>query len=249
MNPGVVVRDAMGREWHVKQPHRGNLGDEGPVEVVLSRVLSALGYHQPPVYFLRSFTMTDASGTRIEPGGRFRLEESWLTDRGSWSWQKNPFVNSRQYNGLLVILMMFNSSDLKNSNNSLYEVTRDQRVERWYVVRDLGSALGKSARFRPRRNDIDRFERTLFIRDVTSGFVEFDYHGLHQELIRRRISPADVGWAGALAERLSVRQWHDAFRAGGYPPDIAARFIDILLARIAQARQIAASDLQQRGGQ
>ena len=92
VNPGVVVRDAMGREWHVKQPHRGSLGDEGPVEVVLSRVLSALGYHQPPVYYLRSFTMTDASRTWIEPGGRFRLHESWLTDRGSWSWQKNPFV-------------------------------------------------------------------------------------------------------------------------------------------------------------
>jgi len=248
-NPGVVVRDQMGREWHVKQPHRGNLGDEGPVEVVLSRVLSALGYHQPPVYFLPSFTMTDASGTRIEPGGRFRLEESWLTDRGSWSWQKNPFVDSRPYNGLLVILLMFNSSDLKNSNNTLYEVTRDRRVDRWYVVRDLGSALGKTARFRPKRNNIDRFERTLFIRDVTRGFVEFDYHGLHQELIRRRISPADAGWAAALAERLSVRQWHDAFRAGGYPPDMAERFIDILVARIAQARQIAAGDLQQTGGQ
>ena len=248
-NPGVVVRDGMGREWHVKQPHRGNLGDEGPVEVVLSRVLSALGYHQPPVYFLRSFTMTDASRTWIEPGGRFRLHESWLNDRGSWSWQRNPFVNSRPYNGLLVLLLMFNSSDLKNSNNSLYEVTRDQRVERWYVVRDLGSALGKTSRFRPRRNNIDRFERTLFIRHVTDGFVEFDYHGNHPELSHRRITAVDVEWAGALAGRLSVRQWHDAFRAGGYPPEIATRFIDVLLARIAQARQIAASDLELRGGQ
>ena len=102
-NPGVVVRDPQGREWHVKQPPRRSAqGEEGPVEVVLSRVLSGLGYHQPPVYFLRSFTMADASETRIEPGGRFRLHEPWLKDRGSWSWQQNPFVNERPFNGLLV---------------------------------------------------------------------------------------------------------------------------------------------------
>jgi hypothetical protein len=249
VNPGVVVRDAVGREWHVKQPHRGGLGDEGPVEVVLSRVLSGLGYHQPPVYFLRSFAMKGPSGTRTEWGGRFRLQEPWLIDRGSWSWQQNPFVNTRPYNGLLVILLMFNSSDLKNSNNTLYDVAHNQRVDRWYVVRDLGSALGKTSRFRPIRNEIDRFERTLFIRQVADGFVEFDYHGLHQELVRRRISPADVGWANALLERLSARQWHDAFRAGGYPPNLAARFIHILHARIAQARQIAAGDLQPTEGQ
>ncbi len=41
-NPGVVVMDADGREWHVKQPIGSMRGDEGPVEVTLSRVLSAV---------------------------------------------------------------------------------------------------------------------------------------------------------------------------------------------------------------
>ena len=77
-NPGVTVIDARGREWHVKQAPRNHQGAEGPVEVVLSRVLSAVGYHQPPVYFVPSFTMTDASGTHQEPGGRFRLKVSAL---------------------------------------------------------------------------------------------------------------------------------------------------------------------------
>src|SRR5262245_54715953 len=48
-NPGLVVRDPAGREWHVKQPPHNHNGAEGPVEVVVSRVLSAVGYHQPPV--------------------------------------------------------------------------------------------------------------------------------------------------------------------------------------------------------
>src|ERR1700758_207295 len=59
-NPGVTVRDLLGREWHVKQPPHTDQGAEGPIEVVLSRVLSAVGYHQPPVYFLPSLTVTDA---------------------------------------------------------------------------------------------------------------------------------------------------------------------------------------------
>src|SRR5262245_32002468 len=59
VNPGVIVRDSKGRVWHVKQPPRNSQGAEGPVEVVLSRVLSAVGYHQPPVYFLPSFTLAD----------------------------------------------------------------------------------------------------------------------------------------------------------------------------------------------
>jgi hypothetical protein len=119
-NPGVVVRDPQGREWHVKQPSH-NSGDEGPSEVMLSRVLSALGYHQPPVYYLPSFTMRDGSGVHVEKGGRFRLDLPSLKDRGEWSWQQNPYVGQRPYQGLLVILLVFNSSDLKNSNNTLYE--------------------------------------------------------------------------------------------------------------------------------
>src|SRR5262245_2850402 len=104
-NPGVVVRDASGRQWHVKQAPHNPIGDEGPAEVVLSRILSALGYHQPPVYYLPSFTMARGSETRTEPGGRFRLHQSWLVDRGSWSWQENPFLNTRPYQGLLVVLV------------------------------------------------------------------------------------------------------------------------------------------------
>jgi hypothetical protein len=58
-----------------------------------------------------------------------------------------------------------------------------------------------------------------------NGYVEFNYHGRHQELVRRRITPDDVVWASEPLDGLSDRQWQDAFRAGGYAPDVAARFI------------------------
>src|SRR5262249_3430460 len=44
----MTVSDSSGRRWHVKQ------GGEAAPEIVVSRVLAAVGYHQPPQYFLKS---------------------------------------------------------------------------------------------------------------------------------------------------------------------------------------------------
>jgi hypothetical protein len=243
-NPGVVVRDPSGRQWHVKQAADlgAETGDEGPVEVVLSRVLSAVGYHQPPVYYLSSFTMKDRSGVKRQPGGRFRLSLKELEDRGEWSWQKNPFVGSTPYEGLLGILLMFNSSDLKNSNNALYAVHAGDTTSQWYVVRDLGAALGETGRLAPIRNSPELLALEPLAAGVHDGFVEFNFHGLHGDLVRKRITPDEIGWASALLSRLTDAQWHDAFRAGGYAREKADAFIATLRARIAQGLKVGGYD-------
>jgi hypothetical protein len=237
VNPGMTVRDPLGREWSVKQAG-AEIPDEAPVEVVLSRVLSAAGYLQPPVYYLPSFLLEDDWGTRVEPGGRFRLKDKTLKDRGDWSWQQNPFVGTTPYDGLLVILMMFNSTDIKNGNNTLYEYRPAEGKQFWYVVRDLGGSLGTTGRFAPLKNDADAFERHPFITGIRNGFIQFHYRGWHQELVRDRISPEDVAWACDLLGRLSDRQWQDAFRAGGYDPDVAGGFIRVLRAKLAMGRRL-----------
>jgi hypothetical protein len=236
VNLGMTVLDSQGREWSVKQTYPGGLDDEGPVEVVLSRLLSAVGYHQPPVYLLPAFTLKDDWGTHIEPGGRFRLKHDTLKDAGSWRWEENPFVGTRPYQGLLVILMMFNSTDLKNSNNTLYERRRGDLVDQWYVVRDIGAALGDTNRFSPRKGHIEAFERHPFILGVQNGYVEFAYDTWFVKLVRNRITPDDVAWASDLLAQLSDRQWQDAFRAGGYEPAVADRFIRALHERVEQGR-------------
>ena len=147
VNPGMTVRDPGGRRWKVKQPAMDGRVAEGPIEVVLSRVLSAVGYHQPPVYYLPDFTVKDKSGTRRVPGGRFRLVDPSLEDRGEWSWHRNPFVGTRPYQGLLVILLLFNSSDLKNSNNTLYEYRARRRSHRAVVRR--ARSRHRAGRHRP----------------------------------------------------------------------------------------------------
>ena len=191
----MTVTDPEGREWSVKQPYPGNLDSEGPVEVALSRILSAVGYHQPPVYYVPAFTLKDEFGTRTEAGGRFRLKHEALKEADSWKWEENPFIGSRPYQGLIVMLMMFNSTDLKSSNNSLYERTRGGVTERWYAVRDLGAALGDTNQLAPRKNHPESFERQPFILGVNERWVEFAYDGWYRNLVRDRITPADVAWA------------------------------------------------------
>jgi hypothetical protein len=184
--------------------------------------------------------MTNSARTRTEPGGRFRLREKSLKDRGHWSWQQNPFVGTDPYQGLLVILTMFDSSDLKNDNNAVYELLRTphEDVTRWYVVRDLGTALGETGRLAPERGDVDYFERHPFVTGVNGGFVQFSYHGWHQELFKRRITPRDVRWASDLMAGLTDRQWADAFRAGAYAPAVAQRFIRRLKEKVAEGQRL-----------
>jgi hypothetical protein len=233
VSPGMTVKDPEGRDWSVKQHP-----DEGKVEVILSRVLSAVGYHQPPVYYLETFSMKDEHGLRTMPGGRFRPKLKELDEVSDWSWQQNPFVGTKPYQGLLVILMVFNSSDLKNDNNSLYVLKEHGQNERWYVVRDLGTALGETGRLAPKRNDPELFARQIFIRGEHDGFVQFGYHGWHQELFDDRVKPDEVRWGCALLSHLTDKQWDDAFRAGGYDPEVAAKFIQALKQRINQGLSI-----------
>jgi len=226
-SPGLTVVDPQGRRWHIKQ------GREASPETVLSHVLSALGYHQPPVYFLPRFTLAKGSSVGEAVGGRFRLAQQSLKNQGPWKWEENPLAGTRPYQGLLVILVMFNSADLKNSNNSIYEwQPAHGQPRRWYVVRDLGTSLGATNRFDPKPNNPDVFERRPFIIGVRSGFVEFDYHAVHGSLVQQRITPDDVRWASHLVGRLTASQWNDAFRSAGYEPTVAERFIRRLQQKI-----------------
>jgi len=240
VNLGLTVKDEQGREWSVKQSYPGGLDPEGPIEVVVSRLLSAVGYHQPPVYFLPAFTLKDDFGKTVEVGGRFRLKDASLKDSGYWKWEENPFVGTKPYQGLIVALTMFNSTDLKNTNNTLYEHKNGDLIEQWYVARDIGSALGDANPIAARKGHPDSFETVPFILGVNNGKVAFAYNGWYKNLVRDRITPDEVAWISELLGRLSDKQWADAFRAGGIDPADARRFITKLKEKVDQGRSLGA---------
>jgi len=221
------VKDPDGVEWNAK------IGPEAQTEVVLSRILWGLGYHQHPMYYLPSWTLEHNGMKSTESEARFRPKLKEFERLGEyWWWQQNPFVGTRELNGLLVVLLMFNSSDLKNDNNSIYKLKEPiEGAPRWFVVRDLGAALGETGKMYPRRNCLECFEQHGFITGIEGEKVSFDYVGRHQELISM-IRPADVHWAAEHMQRLTDKQWHDAFRAANYSDSDAERYVHKLKEKI-----------------
>ena len=215
-----------GVEWSAK------VGPEAQTEVVVSRILWGLGYHQPPVYYLPSWTFVDERGRRrLATEARFRPKLSRLERSGEgWPWAGNPFTGAVEMRGLLVVLLMLNSTDLKDSNNSVYELE-----EPWD-----GAALGETGTLYPKRNWLEGFERSRFITRVTEDSVAFDYEGRHRHLLST-LRPGDVRWAAARMNRLTDRQLRDAFRAGNYAAPIAERFIRRIRARIADGLALRAT--------
>jgi hypothetical protein len=69
--------------------------------------------------------------------------------------------------------------------------------------------------------------------------VGVHYRGWHQELFHQ-IAPLDLAFVADLLGQLTDRQWADAFRAGGYTPRDANRFIAALHRRIDEARRASA---------
>ena len=99
--------------------------------------------------------------------------------------------------------------------------------------------LATPINWRRERTIQSRSSASPFILGVDERWVDFAYDGWYRNLVRDRITPADVAWASNLLGRLSERQWHDAFRAAGYDPAVAERFIRALGAKIQQGRSIA----------
>lgn len=83
------------------------------------------------------------------------------------------------------------------------------------------------------RNDLGGFESQGFIESVSGNRIAFDYNGIHDALLRT-VQPEDVVWACELLGRLSNQQWRDAFRAGGYTPDAASRYIAKIESKIGE---------------
>lgn len=236
------VKGPLGIEWSAK------IGDEAQPEVTTSRILWGMGYRQPPVSYLPRWRLRDGAAVRMEGPARFRPKLEDLENAGPWSWQQNPFVDTQAYRGLIVLLMIVNSTDLKNDNNAIYEWHDNGHVvDRWYVVKDLGASLGTTGKYYPRRNDVELFEQHGFISEVEHGRVRFAYRGRHKELLRI-ITPADVRWLCSRLARLEPRQWRDAFRAGGYDRGTSDRYIRRIAEKIRQGQDLPAAPGPERKG-
>jgi hypothetical protein len=219
---GMDVESPDGRKWSAKLP------PEAPTEVVASRLLWGIGYHQPPIYYVGRWNADGSEFENPQLPARFRESKPDLhgLDAGEeWSYYNGPFAGTREQNGLLIMMVMLGNSDLKDAQNVIYTLKEPfEGASRWYVARDVGQSLGRTGVLDAPRGDVKVFEETPFIKGMSGQYVRFEWRGRHGRLIDR-MTPADVRWICEKLDRLTDRQWQDAFRAGGYAPEIANRFI------------------------
>ena len=232
---GYDVVGPDGREWDIK------VGKEAQTEVVVSRILWALGYHQPKVYYLTGWKLAGTWEDEGEPA-RFRLDSDH-ENAGEWAWLENPFSNTRPFRALIAINLLLSNWDFKTSNNRIYVTKGANGPVRHSVVQDRGASFGKPRLARSNRllallpgkvgtrNDLEDFEDTKLIRDIKGSEVTLDYRGAAGEVLES-MNVADVIWACELMNRLRDAQLDDAFEAAGYEPPIRARYIAKIRAKI-----------------
>jgi len=260
-NPKFDIRDQSGVKWKVK------LGAEARPEVVASRFVWAAGYYTNDDYFVEELRVQDLPSqlhrgqNLVGPDGTVhnaRLKRSMKGEEkiGTWQWGSNPFKNTREFNGLRVLMALMNNWDLKDSNNAIYQ-GKDKKgpesLEQIYMVSDLGATFGKTGftmSHETSRGNLDSYKDSKFISGHSGDVVDFVTPSrptlvetfnvpvfvkrIDMRWIGRDIPIADAKWMGQLLGRLSPDQIRDAFRAAGYSSQDASEFAAVVQGRIAE---------------
>jgi hypothetical protein len=256
-SPKFDARDAHGRKW------RGKLGLEVNAEIAVSRLLWAVGYFVEDDYYLATATLPGIHMRRGKQyvhgdqiiAARFARKPDGQKKIAVWKWKSNPFIGTREFNGLRVMIALVNSWDLKDDNNSVYEDKKNDR--QLFLVSDTGSSLGRNGLHFVNslsKNNLPAYEKSKFITHATADSVDFAApapspsllletlgFGIKQYLRRehmlwigRHIPRKDARWIGSLLGQLSHQQLADAFRAAGYTPDEVEGFTRVVESRIRQ---------------
>jgi hypothetical protein len=226
------IEDGAGREWVAK------VGKEAQSETAAVRLVWATGYETEVNYLVPRLTIP-GQGTfenvRLEarPKNEKRIDE--------WKWKENPFVGSRELQGLKVLMLLLSNWDIKDSNNEIIAVKGTDQLR--FIISDLGATFGKTGnlplvwRFTRSRNNPEDYQKASFVEDVDEGFVDFHYGGKQRELFDD-ITVDQAHWIGNLLGRLSPGQIKDAFRAANYDREDQAILTKSVLHRIDQLRAL-----------
>ena len=210
------VRDASGRVWVAK------IGKEAQSETASTRLLWAAGYMTEITYLVPRVTIP---GKGVFQNVKFEARPENIEREGMWEWERNPFVGTRELQGLKVLMVLLNNWDTKDENNVLLAVpARGGGTELRYAISDLGATLGDTGkwpllwRFTRSRNDPAGFRGDKLIDEIKDdGRVDFEFSGKKRD-IYNAITVEQASWIGKLLSRLSDAQLRDAFRAANYSP-------------------------------
>jgi hypothetical protein len=250
-SPKFDAKDAQGDRWRVK------MGPEARAETAATRLVWGVGYFVDQDYYMAQLKVEGLPklhrGEKFVSGGivdSVRLERKGdkdVKELSRWSWFHNPFVGTRELNGLRVVMALINNWDLLTKNNTVYEVDGQRR----YVVSDLGASFGHTGNvLSGTKDNLEDYVNSKFISDTKGNTVHFVMRGRPAVLtalefpyefgrpgskeVVQRIPRADAKWIGQKLALLSESQIRDCFRAAGYSPDEVDGFTKVIQERIAQ---------------
>jgi hypothetical protein len=255
-NPKFIIKDHKGTQWKVK------LGEEAQPETAATRILWAVGYFTDVAYYFpqsqikglpklnRGSQYVLANG--IVKGARLEREDKDVEKIDTWSWHQNPFLGTKEFNGLRVMMALLNNWDLKEGNNAIYKIP-GQPLR--YLVSDLGATFGKTGGQMTRsKGDIEDYLKSPFIAEANRGEVDmvlknrpspffvlavpYYIERTKMENIGADIPRQHARWIGQWLARLSDQQIKDAFRAAGYAPQEAKAFSYKVRERIKQLNRL-----------
>jgi hypothetical protein len=199
-NPKFVVRDADGVSWKAK------LAEEVRCETAASRLIWAAGFTTHEDYYLDELRVSEMP-ERLHRGHKYvdhdgtvhkvRLKRDWqgMEKTGVWHWRNNPFHDTREMNGLRVMMALVNNWDLKDVNNAVYRQRKvpakednvsdgagtsktEPEYESVYVVSDLGASFGNIGLGHPHfKDNLAAYSGSKFITHMTDDYVDFSTPG------------------------------------------------------------------------
>src|SRR5882724_1581822 len=173
--PKFEVVDEQGVRWKVK------LGEETQSETAATRLVWAAGYFTDEDYYLPELRVENmpkldrghkfVSADGVVHGVRLERHVKGQKKTGNWSWFKNPYVGTKEFDGLRIMMALVNNWDLKEINNAIYE---EPGEEPRYVISDLGATFGRTGNTLVRsKSNLRDYRKTRFIQKVKSEEVDF----------------------------------------------------------------------------
>lgn len=254
--PCLSVIDARQRRWRVKW------GDEVQSETFAVRIVWACGYFAETTHYVPTGLVESAAGLQrasacIDERGQFAAARFELDDPGvtkmfeehSWAWNDNPFVGSRELQGLKILSMLLSNWDTKDrrdvargSNTAIFEHRVGGGLEARYLITDWGGSMGSWGTMITRgRWDPAGFasQTPQFVTGVEGDLVKFGYTGQRTEDLALGISVEDVSWIARRLGQLTDGQLRDALDASGATGEEREAFLAALRERITQLQRAA----------
>lgn len=225
-NKKFRIKDGSGRTWVAK------LGREARPETAAVRLLWGIGYKSEINYLVPKITIP-TQGTfenvRLEarPDNIERLDE--------WKWDENPFVGTKELDGLRIMMMFLSNWDVLDLQNKVLQVGNEQH----YIVSDLGSTFGSLGnnnlpiiyRLGRSTGNAKDYANSDFIDGVEGNEVKLAYKGKNRDVFRG-FTTEDARWLAGLLKQLSDKQIRDSFRAAGFSSGEVNTYVKAVSGRI-----------------